>query len=184
MDVATDQRGQESSTPPARLTEARDAASRPAIPPRLAVGLTASGGLLVALGGLGTWIRATGVPTGGTVEEQVAAVAGRSESGGWILFAVGIAATIAAFAWTARAPRVRAVAAGVSLVVIGLAAIRLALVDGRAAELASEAASRPDLDAFHAGFGWGAWLLLLAVVLLGLGVLAGALREIELRRAR
>jgi hypothetical protein len=184
LDVATDRRGQKPSTPPARLTQARDAESRPAIPPRLAPGLTVAAGLLVALGGLGTWIRATRVPSGGSVEEQVAAIAGRSESGGWILFAVGIAAAIAAFAWTSRAPRLRAVAAGVSLVVIGLVTIRLALIDGRAADLATGAASRADLDAFHAGFGWGAWLLLLAVVLLGLGVLAGALREIELRRAR
>jgi hypothetical protein len=118
------------------------------------------------------------------VEEQVAAIAGRSESGGWILFAVGIAAAIGALAWTARPPRFRVAAGGISLVVIGLTSIRLALIDGRAAELASEAASRPDLDAFHAGFGWGAWLLLLAVVLLGLGVLAGTLREVALRRAR
>jgi hypothetical protein len=184
LDVATDQRGKEPSTPPARLTEARDAESRPAIPPRLAPSLTAAGGLLLALGGLGTWIRATRVPAGGSVEEQVAAIAGRSESGGWILFAVGIAAAIAAFAWTAGAPRVRAAAGGISLVVIGLASIRLALIDGRAAELASQAASSPDLDAFHAGFGWGAWLLLLAVVLLGLSVLVGALKEVERRRAR
>jgi hypothetical protein len=181
LDVATD-RGQESSSPPARLTVAREAESRPAIPPRVAPGLTATGGLLVALGGLGTWVRATQVPAGGSVEEQVASIAGRSESGGWILLAVGIAAVVAAFAWNARAPGLRALAGGVSLVVIVLAAIRLALIDSRAAELTGEAASRPELDAFHAGFGWGAWLLLVAVVLLGLGVLVGVLREVEARR--
>ena len=38
------------------------------------------------------------------------------------------------------------------------------------------------LRLYHAGFGWGAWLALLGSVLIGLGVLAGVLRELDLRR--
>jgi hypothetical protein len=65
-----------------------------------------------------------------------------------------------------------------------LASVRLALVDRRAARLAEEATGTEGIDAFHAGFGWGAWLILVGVVLLALGLLAGGLRELDLRRGR
>jgi hypothetical protein len=137
---------------------------------------------LAALGALGTWIRATGLESGIGVPTQVASVAGRSQSTGWVLFALGLAAAVGAMAWLNRRPAVRAVAAGASLLLVVLAAIRLAAIDGRAAEMAEEAIATAGVDTYHAAFGWGAWLLLLGVMLLSLGILAGGLRELDLRR--
>jgi hypothetical protein len=48
--------------------------------------------------------------------------------------------------------------------------------------MAEDAAERTGIDAFHAGYGWGAWLLLVGSVLLALALLAGGLRELDLRR--
>jgi hypothetical protein len=142
-----------------------------------------AGGLLVSLGGIGSWVRATSLPTGGTIPEEVADLAGRSESGGWILLVIGIVTMIAAFAWTAGSAKVRALAPSLSIFAIIFASVRLALIDGRAAEMTGEAASRTGIESFHAGFGWGAWLLLAGAVLLGLALLAGVLRELDLRRS-
>lgn len=165
-------------------TRSRDAEVERAISPRLAPGLTATGGALIAVGGLGTWIRATTVASGGSSLEQVAEVTGRSTSGGWILLGLGVACMIAAFAWTSRSPQARAVPLIASVVAILFSSVRLGLVDSRAAVMAEEAASRTGIDVYHAGFGWGAWLLLAGVVLLALGLLAGGLREIDIRRGR
>lgn len=182
MDVATDRRSQEGVTASPLSPERRDERSERAISPRLAPSLSGAGGLLVALGAIGTWLRATSVPAGSGVQEQVSVVTGRSESGGWILLAIGIAAAAAGLAWLARAARLRAVAAAASTIAVVLVAIRLSLIDGRASEMAGEAASTTGIDSFHAGFGWGAWLLLIGAVLLALGLLAGGLRELDLRR--
>jgi hypothetical protein len=38
--------------------------------------------------------------------------------------------------------------------------------------------------AYSAAFGWGAWLLLVAITLETLGVVAGLLRELDLRGQR
>jgi hypothetical protein len=184
LDATTDERGQEGISSATLRALPRDAASQRPIPVRLPSSLTAAGGLLVALGGLGAWVRATRLPVGSDTPEQVAALAGRSESGGWILLAIGILTAVAALAWVATAPRLRAVAAGVSVLAMILASVRLALVDRRAARLAEEATGTEGIDAFHAGFGWGAWLILVGVVLLALGLLAGGLRELDLRRGR
>jgi hypothetical protein len=142
-----------------------------------------AGAALVAVGGLGTWIRATTTPVGTTTPLQVATVVGRSESGGWVLLAVGAVTLAAAFAWRSRAARVRAIAPGVSVIAVILASVRLGLIDGRSARMAQEAATGGSIDVYHVGFGWGAWLLLVGTVLLMLSLLAGVLRELDLRRA-
>ena len=182
MDALTDQRGQEAVSPAALRIRPREAALERAVSPRLAPGLTAAAGVLIAVGGLGTWIRATTIPTGSATLEQVAVVTGRSASGGWILFGIGIACVIGAFAWRSRAPQARAVAAVVSVVAIAFSVVRLGLVDSRAARMAEEARSTSGIDVYHAGFGGGAWLLLAGVVLLALALLAAGLREIDMRR--
>ena len=179
----TEQRGQGVS-PAALRIQPKDAAPERAISPRLAPALTASGGVLLAAGGLGTWVRATTIPTGSSLLEQVGQITGRSVSGGWILLGLGIACTLAAFAWTSRTPQARAVPPAASLVAILFASVRLALIDGQAARMAEDATSAQGIDVYHAGYGWGAWLLLAAVVVLALGLLAGGLREIDMRRGR
>ncbi|MGH2692381.1 MAG: hypothetical protein ACRDHM_07730 [Actinomycetota bacterium] len=180
----TTQRGQEGVSPAAPRSPSRDTTTERTIPPRLASALTGVGGLLVALGGIGTWIRATSLPTGSTVPEQVSVVTGRSGSGGWILLGIGIVTAIAALAWMASAARLRSIAPSASIVAIVFVSVRLALTDGRAAEMAKEAAATTGIETYHAGYGWGAWLMLVGAVLLSLGILAGGLRELDLRRAR
>jgi hypothetical protein len=184
LDTTTDERGQEGISSATLRTLPRDAASQRPIPLRLPSSLTAAGGLLVGLGGLGTWVRATSLPAGSDTPEQVAVVAGRSEPGGWVLLAIGVLLAVAALGRVARTPKLRAVAAGVSVVAMILASVRLALIDRRAARMAEEATGTGGIDAFHAGFGWGAWLILVGAVLLALGLLAGGLRELDIRRGR
>jgi hypothetical protein len=155
----------------------------PELSSRLAPALTMAGGLLTALGGIGTWVRATSLTAGSLAPEEVSTVAGYSETGGWILLVLGLLSMGAALAWRAGRARVRALAALASSISIVFAVVRLALVDRRAAEIAAEAPSRVGIESFHAGYGWGAWLLLAGAVLLALGLLAGGLRELDRRRS-
>ena len=182
LDAVTDQRRQEGVPPAALRVRPKEAAVERALSPRLAPGLTASAGVMIAVGGLGTWIRATTVPTGTATLEQVAVVTGRSGTGGWVLLGIGVACVIAAFAWRSRVAQARAVAAVTAVVAIVFSAVRLGLIDSRAARMAEEARSTSGIDVYHAGFGWGAWLLLAGVVLLALALLVAGLREIDLRR--
>ena len=182
MDAITDRRGQEGTIPAALRTRSRNEAAERGVPQRLAPALTGAGGLLVALGAVGIWVRATTLPTGSSIPEEVAVVSGGSAAGGWMLFGIGLVTMASAGAWLSREARIRALAAGLSVVAIASASIRLVLIDRRAAAMAEEAAGRSGIDAFHAGYGWGAWLLLVGTVLLVLGLLAGGLRELDLRR--
>jgi hypothetical protein len=150
--------------------------------PKLAPGLTALGGLLTIAGGLGTWIRATQVATEGALPEEVAVVSGHSEAAGWALAALGLAAVAGSLAW--GVPRLLPKAAPIlaSAALAGFVAWRLSVLDDRAAAMAEGAqASVPEFFSFHAGFGWGAWLLLIAAIVLALGVVVGTLREWDLR---
>lgn len=119
---------------------------------------------------------------GGPVQE-VARLSGHSEVTGWALAALGGLTAAASLAWLARdlLPKLLPVVASAAL--IGFALWRLAVLDGRAEELVGRAASDPEFVSFHAGFGWGAWFLLLAMVPLAFGVLVAALRELDMRRA-
>jgi hypothetical protein len=64
-----------------------------------------------------------------------------------------------------------------------LVATRLPEIDSTARAWAVEAREGSvEFLSFHAGFGWGAWCMLAAAVTLALGVMAGVLRELDLRR--
>ena len=52
------------------------------------------------------------------------------------------------------------------------------------AAIADAARSNPSFQVFNASFGWGAWLMVLGMVLVLLGLLVGLLREIDLRRGK
>ena len=182
LEATTGRRDQEGISPSVLRIRPRDAAV-PVLSPRLAPALTMAGGLLTGLGGIGTWVRATSLSTGSLAPKEVSSVAGYSETGGWILLVLGLLSLGAAFAWRARKARVRAMAALASVISIVFAVVRLAIVDRRAVEIAADASSRTGIESFHAGYGWGAWLLLTGAVLLILGILAGGLRELDLRRS-
>ncbi|MGH2739932.1 MAG: hypothetical protein ACRDH6_05555 [Actinomycetota bacterium] len=149
--------------------------------PKLAPTLTALGALLTIAGGLGTWIRATEIQAEGGDPIEVARVMGFSEGEGWGLAALGLAALVAALTWSVRSLLPKAAPILASAALVGFIGWRLSVLDQRAATMADQARAAPDFFSFHAGFGWGAWLMLFAAVLLGLSIVVGVLRELDLR---
>jgi hypothetical protein len=148
---------------------------------KLAPSLTAVGGALVVIGGLGSWVRATQAPDEGLPAEQVVNVMGNDHTIGWILAVFGVAAMLVSGLWLKKEERLVTVPLLTSVILIGCVAYRLKLLDRDAAALAAEArGGAADFFSFHAGFGWGAWLLLAACVLLGLGAFVGVLRRLDL----
>ncbi|MGH2729189.1 MAG: hypothetical protein ACRDJI_01110, partial [Actinomycetota bacterium] len=138
---------------------------------------------LVVIGSLGSWVRATQTASEGLPAEQVVNVMGNDHAIGWILASFGVAAILVSGLWLKRKERLVTIPLLTSVVLIGFVAYRLKLVDRDAAALATDARSgTADFFSFHAGFGWGAWLLLGACVLLGLGAFVGVLRRLDLER--
>jgi len=159
--------------------------------PKLPPALTAFGGLLAIGGGLGAWVRATRVQTEGLAPEQVAVSMGYNDPEGLTIAVFGGVALITALLWLRRKPlfgflpafAVKLVPVLASVAVIGLAIWQLPLIDQQAQALAADAIQDASFTAFHAGLGWGAWLMIVASVLLFLGIVIGILREFDLRSA-
>jgi hypothetical protein len=162
----------------------------PGLSPDLALGLLAGGGLLAAVGGLGTGVRATESATRTGAARDVDRIAGTAGPWGWVIAAVAVAVLVSLWltastgvvpAGTRRAAhRVGAVAAAA---LAALAAVRLVLLDGQVGALAGAARHRSELDfaVYHAEFAWGAWCLLAGALALALGVLVTVLRKLDAR---
>ncbi|MGH2723411.1 MAG: hypothetical protein ACRDI0_03950 [Actinomycetota bacterium] len=166
-----------------RLHAAADPDAAPdSFSPKLAPSLTGLGGALTVLGALGMWLRETRVTVEGGFPEQVGRVLGASEPAGWALAALGMAVVMGSLTWRSPGlvPKVGVVLASAGS--IGISAWWLMRLDDRAASMAAAASADPQFASYSATFGWGAWLLLVAITLLGLGVVAGLLRELDLRR--
>jgi hypothetical protein len=150
---------------------------------KLAPALLATGGVLAALGALGTWVRASEVVAEGLPEEDVAAVMGHTSDWGRLLAALGVLAALGSVTWLGRRLLPKFASLLVSGAVVGIAVWRLLLIDQQAAAMAAEA-SAGDIDfvSFHAGFGWGSWFLVAGGISLFLGVAVGLLRELDLRK--
>jgi hypothetical protein len=145
--------------------------------------LTALGGTLALLGGLGTWARATQLSAEGISPEQVRAVMGYSEPAGVAIAVVGGAALLSSIAWVTSRLLTKLLPVVLSGTIIGLIAWRIPMIDRTARAWVVDAREGPlDFVNFHAGFGWGAWLMIVAAVALGLGAFAGILRELDVRR--
>lgn len=159
---------------------------------KLAPALTAIGGALAILGGLGAWVRATQVETEGLPAEQVAVRMGYNDPEGLTIAVFGALAVLTALLWIRKRPVFKIVPAFVvklvplllSLGIVGLAVWQLPLVDQDAQELAAQAIEAANFTNFHAGLGWGAWCLIVSAVVLFLGCAVGILRELDLRRAK
>lgn len=149
---------------------------------KVPVGMGAAGGILLVVGGLGLHLRATRTIAEGQAAEEVLRVFGSAGRPGWLLAIAGALATAAAVAWKARPLAWKAVPLAATALGIGLVVSRLRFLDERAADLVEAEPPSTEFFSFHAGFGWGAWLLLVGAILLALGALAGVLREADVRK--
>ena len=161
-----------------------DAETYRTFPRRLAPGLAAAGGGVAFIGGLGAWIQATQVRSEGIPPQPVATVYGSSEGAGAALALLGALVVFAAAVtiWTKLLPKLFVELSALAL--MGAAIARVVTLKGRAADMAQAAQLSGTFTSYHAGFGWGAWLLLLSVVLLFLAALVGTLRELDIRRGK
>lgn len=149
---------------------------------KLAPGMTAFGGALALAGGLGQWVRATRVTTEGAAAEQVATTWGYADWPGVAIAVLGALALASAVTWLMSLRVIKLLPLIYSAGVIGLVSWQLPLIDQEAARLATDARAEIDFVVFHAGYGWGAWLMLVGAVMLFLGSTAGVLREMDVRR--
>lgn len=150
---------------------------------KLAPSMTALGGLAAVAGGLGAWVRATQVVSEGLPEEQVAVEMGHASDVGIAIAILGGIATVSSILWFTRRLLPKLFPFLSALATCVLAAWQLPALGRRAGELADAArAGEIDFVSFHAGLGWGAWLLVVACVLLVIGASAGALREVDVRK--
>lgn len=150
---------------------------------KLAPALTGMGGAAAAVGGLGTWVRATELETVGADAVQVATVVGFQQGTGWLVAVLGLVAAFASRLWAQRDWRLVAVPLAASLVAAGTVVWQVVEIGGRVRAMADAAAAREELDfvVHHAVLGWGAWLMVTAAVLLALGALLGLLRAVDVR---
>jgi hypothetical protein len=147
--------------------------------PRLAPSLTAAGGLLAIVGGLGLWVRAVAVSTSGI--HQAATVTGIGHGSGWFIAALGALALAGSFI---RFSSSRWLLALVSIAAVVLMAIRISDLSRQSSQMAFRAGARAGraFTAYHAGFGWGAWAMTLAAVLMTLGTIVMLLRSLDERK--
>jgi hypothetical protein len=149
---------------------------------KLAPSLTAFGGVLVLAGGLGQWVRATKLEAGALSIEQVAATWGYEDWPGVALGVLGALALASAATWLMSLRVVKLLPLVYTVVIIGLVAWQLPLMDQEAARLATAAREELDFVTFHSGYGWGAWFMVAGSILLFLGCTAGVLREVDVRK--
>ncbi|MGH2687107.1 MAG: hypothetical protein ACRDJP_16710, partial [Actinomycetota bacterium] len=149
--------------------------------PRLAPVLIGLGAATGVLGALGAWVRTTSVASEGAPPEQVAVWNGASQGGGWFLAVVAAAVVLAALVWRGDRAKALPAVAVAAIAFLITAVIRLWLIDRRAAETVAAVRDDPSFAAYHAGFGWGAWLLLVSAVLVAIGLAIAGLRELDLK---
>ncbi len=170
----------DSKTAPADLTPA----SYRTFSKKIAPGLTAMGGALAVMGGLGTWIRVERLEDEYTGPERVATFMGYAQPEGVVIAALGALALAAALLWFSPRLLPKLVPTAAALATVVLIVLRLVALANQSEGLAAEARRSSDLQfiSFHASLGWGAWTLLVAAVLLALGLGAGVLRELDRRK--
>lgn len=151
-------------------------------PARVPALLAVLGGGMTILGALGAGIRASALASAREDPKQIGILMGHSEATGWLLAVGGLLAAVAGLGWLGRR-RLPKLVAAVAALGLGLgSAARLASLDRRAAEWAGAARRQPDFIGYHAGLGWGAWLMLVGAILCAFAVLIGVLREIDRRK--
>lgn len=147
---------------------------------------TGLGGALTILGALGKWTRATRGTASQRAAEEVQAVMGHTSLIGWAIAAVGLVALIGSIAWFMRGFLPKLVPTVAALIVAWAAPWQLLELQDRYRAMAQTARKTAEESTtsyvFHAGYGWGAWLLPMAAIMLMLGAIAGLLRHLDVRR--
>ena len=151
-------------------------------PARLPTMLTALAGGFIMLGALGASVRATAILEERDEPRQAALWMGYRQGIGWVVFVLGLLLLASSLAWLGRRRMLKLAAVALTLVTGALVATRLLAFDDRARSWAEIARRTPRYVGFHAGFGWGAWLLMAGAILAGFGLLTGLLRELDLRK--
>lgn len=151
-------------------------------PARLPALLGVLGGALSILGALGAGVRASAMASAREDPKQVGVLMGHGEAAGWLIAAVGLVVAVSALAW-ARDRVIPKIVSALATIGLGVAmAVRLASFDERAATWAEAARRTPDFVGYHAGLGWGAWLLLVGSIVSGFALLIGTLRALDRRK--
>jgi hypothetical protein len=151
--------------------------------PRLAPTLSMFGGLLAIAGGLGVWVRALEMTPAGT-QVRTGSITGFNHAWGWVIAVLGVVAIAVATRWNDRRVWRAAAPIAVAAALATLIGLRLSWAGDVAGRLAFGAGTHAGsaFTTYHAGFGWGAWLLALAAVASVLGVAAGVMRALDVRR--
>lgn len=151
-------------------------------PARLPAVLSMIAGTFGVLGALGAGVRASSVATTQDEPRQVAVLMGHRDGMGWVIAVLAVLLGLSAIAWLGRRKVLKLGAAGVALAFGVLAGVRLDFFDRRAGELAEAAQRQPDFAGYHAGLGWGAWMLLAAAIVAAFALLVATLRSLDLRK--
>lgn len=151
-------------------------------PARLPAVLGMVAGSFGVLGALGTGVRASAVATAREEPQQVGVLMGYRSGIGWVLAVLAVLVGVSAIAWLGNRRTLKLGAAGIAVAFAVLSVLRLSFFDRRAAEWAEAAQRQPDFAGYHAGLGWGAWLLLAAGIVAGFALLVAALRALDLRK--
>ncbi|MBW3588239.1 MAG: hypothetical protein KY429_02345 [Actinobacteria bacterium] len=154
---------------------------------KLVASLTALGGVLTLGGGLGTWIRVAEQETSRSPFLEVEAVMGYTDPLGLALAALGVLAIAGAFAWGMKGWLPKLIPTIATLAVAGITLVKVPILSRDADSMFQrglqglESLEQP-FHSMHAGFGWGVWMLIAGAVVLLLGMVAGVLRELDLRK--
>ncbi|HJR18313.1 MAG TPA: hypothetical protein VJ922_01210 [Actinomycetota bacterium] len=159
-----------------------DQAGYRTFPARLPAVLCAIAGVLGLLGALGAGVRASAVENARDEPLQVGVLMGSDSGVGWLLAVLAVLVGVSAIAWLSRRRALKLGAAATAMAFVALSAVRLASFDGTAAEWAQAALRAPDFVGYHAGFGWGSWMLVTAALSAAFAVLVAALRALDLRK--
>jgi hypothetical protein len=151
--------------------------------PRLAPALIAAGGVLAIIGGLGVWIQAVKVTQTGSVQ-HAGSIVGAGRPWGWVIASLGAAAILSSLLRLRRWQWLPIAAQSIAVAAVVCIALRIGAVSREGSAMAFRAGARAGTTfaAYHAGFGWAAWIMTLAAVVLGLGGVVGLLRWIDVRK--
>ncbi|MFN2544405.1 MAG: hypothetical protein ABR600_07530 [Actinomycetota bacterium] len=151
-------------------------------PLRTASILVASGGMLAVIGGLGTWLRAVELKSEGLAPQPAGTLWGYTEPSGKAIAIFAAVTVFIAAVVLIRDVLPRFALEGSALALFAALLARLVSLNARTGSIVDAARQDPNFLSYNAGFTWGAWLMLLAAVLVFLGLLVGALRQIDLMR--